>query len=1075
MEQELKALIERRKALQRSFADNNMTDGIHSLLSDLYPDSAHYVYELLQNAEDMNATLVKFKLKDVFAMRKGEKNFSHITSLIFTHNGTKRSFNLADIDAITNIGNNSQKKTDETSIGQFGVGFKAVFGYTKSPRIHSGNYHFQILDYFYPDFDSREIGTMPTVDESGKPLTVFEIPFNADGKDPVQAFKETKKILEELDGNAILFLKNIRRIEYELPNNGGTGYVEREELGNIIRINCKRAGRDEVRTETWFRVQKPIQFFNKFGTKKTSNIAVAFALSKKDNSNSYQIEPVVGGGKTFIYFPAEKEKSGLLFNINAPFASTVARDSVRDCNENRNLIEQIASLIHTSMELIKDNGWMNSHFFEVIPSSRDYHLGRMYHPIRDVFLKELRNYPFIPLKSSATDFVKANDALRGRTSYQDIISNEMLSAVLGEHRKWIINAMENSRVAQLFSDLMIKEFSSSEFASLLNYKNGPAFERYIIDMPDKWFERFYSVCKDNLFSLQKDKDYISNLKRLKIFKSADGKMYNAYEIYMAAVDAVGQCSNVPVLSKVFMEQKNCVSLFEELGIRKYGPRVEIDSLIEKYSKDFEVDDTYFADILKMAKYAKEYNDIDFSEKAIFYDDDYNLAKASDLVLSTPYIDETISDVLAEIYNMPKLNDDYSISYQNSEDKELFFGFITKCKIVRELKIEKSDVHKNPYFTQKLSQPGKREVADSMINIDYEIPGMKASLQKRKSIQLSKVIWDTLVKYGASEYKDYNYHIAVYAPNASADRKESLSSLMVSLRQTFWIPDAKGEFHKPIDPNFDTTMLHPLFKYDKNNNLLKYLGIRDIGSITDELIERVLSAKGQRTVSEEDYQMLCRIKDAEKRRKEKEMSGSIDDLLSNMSPEGVQYDDEDEFGDGHGAVRNASKRATNIEKTFRADAVPSNISRLIRLMSSVSSSNKEEKRRLEIYYKGHCQMCNTKIRAYNGDSVFIAQNILPSNMLPDGVSNTEHLAWNSLCLCPNCAAKYLRCAKNITSLKSQIENTDLEDDDDVYLRIELDGNEQLIKFVQKHFIDLKTVLPIVDEEMKRRMEEQKNKD
>ena len=36
--------------------DNGFNEGILKLLTDLYPDKAHFVYELLQNAEDAKAT-----------------------------------------------------------------------------------------------------------------------------------------------------------------------------------------------------------------------------------------------------------------------------------------------------------------------------------------------------------------------------------------------------------------------------------------------------------------------------------------------------------------------------------------------------------------------------------------------------------------------------------------------------------------------------------------------------------------------------------------------------------------------------------------------------------------------------------------------------------------------------------------------------------------------------------------------------------------------------------------------------------------------------------------------------------
>ena len=90
-----------------------------------YSDSAHFVYELLQNADDTKATWVEFILAE--------------EGLWFKHNGTIRftitnpeedendaeEGNLGHINAITSIGNST--KIDAQKIGKFGIGFKAVF------------------------------------------------------------------------------------------------------------------------------------------------------------------------------------------------------------------------------------------------------------------------------------------------------------------------------------------------------------------------------------------------------------------------------------------------------------------------------------------------------------------------------------------------------------------------------------------------------------------------------------------------------------------------------------------------------------------------------------------------------------------------------------------------------------------------------------------------------------------------------------------------------------------------------------------------------------------------------------
>ena len=82
------------------------------IVEDLYPDNAHFIYELLQNAEDKGATAVSFTLTKA--------------RLVFEHNG--RAFDRRDIEKITDFGDGARPEEEER-IGRFGVGFKAVFAY----------------------------------------------------------------------------------------------------------------------------------------------------------------------------------------------------------------------------------------------------------------------------------------------------------------------------------------------------------------------------------------------------------------------------------------------------------------------------------------------------------------------------------------------------------------------------------------------------------------------------------------------------------------------------------------------------------------------------------------------------------------------------------------------------------------------------------------------------------------------------------------------------------------------------------------------------------------------------------
>lgn len=58
----IKRLSLSRKKWLESSQDNGFDQGLLKLLTELYPDKAHFIYELLQNAEDAQASSVSFIL-----------------------------------------------------------------------------------------------------------------------------------------------------------------------------------------------------------------------------------------------------------------------------------------------------------------------------------------------------------------------------------------------------------------------------------------------------------------------------------------------------------------------------------------------------------------------------------------------------------------------------------------------------------------------------------------------------------------------------------------------------------------------------------------------------------------------------------------------------------------------------------------------------------------------------------------------------------------------------------------------------------------------------------------------------
>jgi hypothetical protein len=179
--------------------------GIKKSVVEKYSDQAHFIYELLQNADDAGATSASFVLE--------------ADRLIFAHNGTRHfsvtdpsqeeedsaAGKLGDINSITSIANSNKT---EASIGKFGVGFKAVFQYTPTPHIYDPNVYFRIDRFIVPiliedDFKGHKANE-----------TLFVFPFDHTERNQEEAYRDIAEKLKSLS-YPLLFLSNLRDIDFK--------------------------------------------------------------------------------------------------------------------------------------------------------------------------------------------------------------------------------------------------------------------------------------------------------------------------------------------------------------------------------------------------------------------------------------------------------------------------------------------------------------------------------------------------------------------------------------------------------------------------------------------------------------------------------------------------------------------------------------------------------------------------------------------------------------------------------------------------------------------------------------------
>ena len=172
------------------------------LLGQLYSDRTHFIFELIQNAEDAGARELAFELFD--------------GRLEVRHDG--RPFTEADVRGICGVGN-SAKSGDLTAIGAFGIGFKSVYAYTQTPSVHSPGEHFRIENYVRPVAIPPEGPPASAPDggadgalDGGADETLFIFPFDRGDLSPAAATAEISAALAGLGLGTLLFLRNIERV-----------------------------------------------------------------------------------------------------------------------------------------------------------------------------------------------------------------------------------------------------------------------------------------------------------------------------------------------------------------------------------------------------------------------------------------------------------------------------------------------------------------------------------------------------------------------------------------------------------------------------------------------------------------------------------------------------------------------------------------------------------------------------------------------------------------------------------------------------------------------------------------------
>ncbi len=626
----LKTLMEQRRKFLDGL-DANEGDINLDIFEDFYPDQAHFVFELLQNAEDTGATEVAFTLRD--------------DGCWFEHNGT-RPFIESDVRSITGIHNSTKTKSPD-QIGKFGIGFKSVFVYTLTPTIYSTNFSFRILRLVMPEL----VASDPAIGNNTK----FWLPFNNPNKSPQAAFSEISAGLCELAETTLLFLPNIELIKWQVKGKL-SGEVLRVEHTDLHIEVIKQLNGETTTSCHFVRFEQPVPGLEKH------RVAIAFALDFLPNVQSFngskpiseQLKIVPTPGQVAVFFPAGKETSGLRFHLHAPFVPELSRASIKETPVNKPLFVELADLVASSLHSIRDLGLLSTEFLAVLPNPQDQ-LGTRYVGIRDAIYKAMNTESLTP--THAKGHAPAQILVQAKLSLKELLSPEDIEFLIDyedDSPQWAASrALQGTNIERFMNGLAIKDWDVEAFVDCIYQKTSETSWRYVdaefikwlAGKSAEWHQQFYAI-------LARDNDAQSELYKLKhckIVRLTDSTYERGNKCHFL-VDLGLSTKGVPcvdpavyIAGKSKAQQESARKFLENVDVTNVGERQLVEAVLKsKYSNQttWMNNREYMTHMRRFIKLLDEDPTCVslLSSFHLFMGKDNKWHKAADIYLDAPYLE-----------------------------------------------------------------------------------------------------------------------------------------------------------------------------------------------------------------------------------------------------------------------------------------------------------------------------------------------------------------------------------------------------------------------------------------------------
>ncbi len=1028
----------------------------------LYTDRSHFVYELLQNAEDAEAKSIKF--------------VQYPDRLEVMHDG--RPFTEKNLEGLCDIGK-SDKVDNLNQIGEFGVGFKSVFGICDTVKLYSEPANFREKDVgsAYPfaveiiNFTSPE--NIPAVKLGHSFTTKFVFPYTV-GRS-FSGFKTIPELnsvlaskLQNLGITTLLFMKNLETIEYQINLNGST--IEGQYLLEKTAINdhcslvsalghsdtqkAKKAEDEEI---------SYLMFSRSIDNNSKRTVDIAFPVVVKEDG-TYECQkpksPFIS-----VYFPTETE-SKLGFIVQGPYRTTPNRSSIpADEEDNIRLARETATLLTDALLEMRNAGTLNMSFIKALPLSAkvfdSYGLfAPLYETVKALFIKEA----IIPSKSGK--YVSARCAKIARQErLAALFTDELLTQLIwdGNLYRWLptflteTNKEYEAVYKYLTSDLKIAVIRPEDLRTF--FAASPAF---LPKQSDDWLVELYAVLEHVGAAFVKSRSDATML-TADIVKTSTGKFVAAYrktENKQYIPNVFVPTSKITSDDINFVDPKiyeRCRRFFDDILQLQKPNEYEffIKDIKKRYDENYVFDaDRHADDIRKLYKYLKF---DDYKDEVTDVIRDNLVLKCTDgrvhnCYMHRVFLPVTPSGINIEGYfaNIAKNVFYVDMDYYNTHEVSME---ILRAMGVRSSILYNETITQGPYYT---GNPGKQP--DWWTSGDFRwkltidslkdaVKYISAHPRAKDSIIKSKTIFSILLE---NEYRLCGLlHIGGSIPNRENEPCEMVQMLSGGFpgwdRKWMFTESLELVAPKAISKHDISTSIYGKVKAD--SIVYELLGFQKTEADEVDALKKTMSSTQLDALFENELRHRFGLSAAD-----------LTEHFGNGAthPSSGNSGDEEEFDYSFPVMR--VKNWETLKKHAAEMLVFADPVKYEYTVRKIRVSNKPKEARaylLNMYrydgvYKYACQMCH--------DS---CSNIEVAQIFNNPETELDPM---NLCLCPNCAALYRKTRGEAAIMEAFKEDIlDLSEaaiTSEDYVTLELDGQE--LWFTQIHIAEVQALLRLAEE-------------